>query len=169
MSVSTLLVWSTSTWTEITTLTGHAGRILHVGFSPDCRFVVSSATDSLIKLWSPDLDMRLKQKQLAHERVVSAFDFTRDGTLYSLGDNTIVGWDSSTREKMWSIPVQNSTNFFSISADGQFLSFGAGDFKIHVYNIVTKQEVYSLGNYFTVCFAYLSSCAHENNYSPTFL
>ncbi len=58
----------------MTTLTGHAGRILDTTFSPDCRSIVSSATDSLIKVWQPDLDRNYKKKQMVHDKSVNAVD-----------------------------------------------------------------------------------------------
>ncbi|RXG54534.1 Cell division cycle protein 20-like protein [Armadillidium vulgare] len=50
-SQNQLTIWKYPTLTKVTDLTGHTGRVLEMGLSPDGQTVVSYAADETLQLW----------------------------------------------------------------------------------------------------------------------
>jgi WD40 repeat protein len=131
-------VWAVDhAFSEATTLQGHAGRILDTTFSPDCRYIVSSATDSLIKVWAPDLDVKRRHKKFTHEKGVNALDCHKGKLVTAGGDNVISIWDFRTQELITSLPVK-AVNDCCFLPDGKSVVYVCGDttvMNIYVYSI----------------------------------
>jgi eukaryotic-like serine/threonine-protein kinase len=74
-------LWDTQTGRETLTLTGHAGRVRSVAFSPDGRRLVSAAADRTVKVW----DAQTGQERLTFKGFADPVDERnpqlRQGTL----------------------------------------------------------------------------------------
>jgi WD40 repeat protein len=44
-------VWDVETGEEVLMLSGHAGRVTALGFSPDGRRIITSSLDGSVKVW----------------------------------------------------------------------------------------------------------------------
>ena len=105
---------------RITTLTGHSGPVLTVGFSPKGDVVATGSADGTARLWSAETG-RLLHTLPAHEGAVLATKFDAAGRrLATLGtDRAVRVWDvRSGRELQELAGVHNRTNVQDAWSEG---------------------------------------------------
>jgi WD40 repeat protein len=75
-------------------LTGHVGRILAAGFSPDSQWLATAGEDQTIRLWRPDAPREAPVVLRGHEASVTQLDFSSDGRWLISGayDGTVRQW-----------------------------------------------------------------------------
>lgn len=75
-------------------LTGHVGRILAAGFSPDSQWLATAGEDRTIRLWRPDAPGEAPVVLRGHEGSVPHLAFSPDGRWLISGayDGTVRQW-----------------------------------------------------------------------------
>ena len=86
-------LWDTETGEHKGTLTGHAGDIVSVAFSPDGKMLASGSGDGTVWLWDA---VTGEQKRIFSGQTssVSSVAFSPDGTLLASGGTagTVILW-----------------------------------------------------------------------------
>jgi WD40 repeat protein len=85
----------------VRTLTGHAGRISSVAFSPDGNFLATGSRDNSIRVWDMQTGTAV-QTLIGHKGGVTSVMFAPDGKQLASGseDNTVRLWEVSTGKTM---------------------------------------------------------------------
>jgi WD40 repeat protein len=78
---------------QITALTGSAGRIRSVAFSPDGRTLASAGTDRTVRVWDP-ASGQPTATLFGHTEIVFSVAFSPDGRTLATGsmDGTVRLW-----------------------------------------------------------------------------
>jgi len=86
-------------------LSGHAGEILCLAFSPTERALASGSADSTIRVWEQDTGRELRLLT-GHTGPVHALAFSRDGRVLvsGSGDGTLRVWDLATGRQIRASP-----------------------------------------------------------------
>ncbi len=102
-------LWSTRTWSDFASLTGHRGDVSSIAFSPDGRWIASGGSDQTIKIWNLSLATAVITHH-GHLGTVRSVAFSPDGLQIASvgGDNTIRKWNAH-------VSLRNAT---ALSTDG---------------------------------------------------
>jgi hypothetical protein len=76
----------TGTARTLRTLTGHAGPVLSVAFSPDGALLATTSEDTSVRLWNPATGDHVRTLN-GHTRAVHGVAFSPDGTLLATAGN----------------------------------------------------------------------------------
>ncbi|MDC0347272.1 WD40 repeat domain-containing protein [Planctomycetota bacterium] len=117
------------------TLSGHAGSVYSVSWSPDGRFLASGSGDRTIKIWNAATGREEKTLR-GHTNSVRSVSWSPDGRTLASGssDNTIKIWNAATgREEKTLSGHTNSVYSVSWSPDGRFLASGSLDNTIKIW------------------------------------
>jgi WD40 repeat protein len=96
---SSIRTWNTTTWQQITVLTG-TGVVYGIAISPNGRILASASYDSTAQLWNLE-DNQLIGSPLQHADRVFGVSFLTDGRLLATGceDRNAYTWDISAIAK----------------------------------------------------------------------
>lgn len=79
-------------------LTGHAGGVVALAFSPDERLLVSGSYDKTVRIWDTETGRDVFGALEGHTGMVGAVAFSQHGRQVASGshDSTIRVWDAAT-------------------------------------------------------------------------
>ncbi|KIK38463.1 hypothetical protein CY34DRAFT_392632 [Suillus luteus UH-Slu-Lm8-n1] len=89
-------------WTAIqTVISGRAGWVHSVSFSPDGTRIVSGSRDSTVRVWDAVTGLPLGEPFRRHSDLVWSVSFSPDGTRIVSGprDSTVRVWDAATAQQ----------------------------------------------------------------------
>ena len=124
-------------------LTGHAGTVWSVVWSPDGRYLASGAGDNRVHVWNAETG-RLLRKFTGHTRSVVSLAWSPDGRYLASGsdDNTVRVWEASTGQLQRTLTGHtNWVNSVAWSPDGRYLASGSKDRTVCVWKFETGQRV----------------------------
>ncbi len=88
-----ILIWQTGSWTELTTLSGHANRINEIAFSPNSQLLGSASNDNTAKVYDVATGQAIFTLS-GHTGAISSIAFTPD-------DNTIITTSKDGTTRLW--------------------------------------------------------------------
>ncbi len=144
---SAIGVWlyDVATARERALLTGHAGAVQSVAFSPDGTTLASGASDNTIKLW--DIATETNVATLEGHAGVSSIAYSPDGTTLASGawDTTVKLWDIETLTNTATLEGHKSRILsVAFSPDGTTLASGSHDFAIKLWDVATRTNIATL-------------------------
>lgn len=90
------ITWNTNMGERIHTLVGHTEAILHITYSPDERYILTSSEDDTLILWDANTGNPI-HRLVGHSDDVFAGYFSDDGqTITSISSFEIMRWDVAT-------------------------------------------------------------------------
>jgi eukaryotic-like serine/threonine-protein kinase len=141
-----LKVWDATSGQEMLTLTGHAGPVESVAFSPDGKRIVSGSEDNTLKIWdatSGQGTLTLK----GHTGPVLSLAFSPDGKRIVSGslDNTLKIWDATSGQETLTLKG-HTTLVWSVafSPNGKRIVSGSEDNTLKIWDATSGQETLTL-------------------------
>ena len=129
-------LWNTTTWQEISTLTGHSYAVASLAFSPVERSLISTA-GSTMKLWKLDTHEEITFTAASAPRAVS---FNANGQTFATG-----GLKGAFR--LWAFKIEEEVikdtlhseeiRAIAFSPNGHFFATGSYDRTIKLWNAIT--------------------------------
>jgi roadblock/LC7 domain-containing protein len=128
------------------TLTGHAGLVWAVAFSPDGRLLATASADGTVWLWDPATGEH--QRALTrHDGAVNGVAFSPDGRLLATAsqDGTARLWDPATGEHLRALTGHDSlVRAVTFSPDGRLLATASADGTIWLWDPATGEHLRAL-------------------------
>jgi len=128
------------------TLTGHAGWINSVAFSPDGKLLASGSHDKTVKIWDMSSGQQI-HTLTGHSDGVGSVVFSPDGKLLASGswDNTIRLWDTRTWNEIRTLRGHTRHVFRVVfSPDGRWLASASDDGTIKLWEVGSGCEIHTL-------------------------
>jgi WD40 repeat protein len=123
-----LFLWGDSEYLpEPLTLSGHRDVVINTAMSDDCQFVVTSATDHTMRIWSI-----LSGENILSLDGIRAFTVGDDRITYISTENMVVesAWSQESAHVLYALDPNEQVWFLDWSGDGDFLAFTTGDITI---------------------------------------
>jgi serine/threonine protein kinase len=152
---------------EVLSVTGHAGPVWRVAFSPDGRLAAGSR--DTVQVWDSATGQELLSLK-GHKGEVRSVAFSPDGRRLASGgcDNTVKVWDSVTGRELNSLQGHADwVTSVAFSPDGRRLASGSNDTTVKLWDSISGKEVGSLkgraGRMWSVAFSPDGRCLASAN------
>ena len=143
---SRVIIYDTATFQEVHVLTEHTKFVAYLAWSPDDTKLVTCSNDKSAKLWDAITGHCLYTIQ-NHNEPVTAASWTPDGQAFITGsldkESSLNMW-SQKAERLYTWTSNYRINALAISPDGARLVTLSDEPQIHVYNLDTREEEYSV-------------------------
>lgn len=129
-------LWNTTTWEEISTLTGHAYAVASLAFSPVERSLISTA-GRIMKLWKLDTHEEMTFTAASAPRAVS---FNANGQTFATGGlkGAFSLWAFKIQEEVIKDTLHSEEiRAIAFSPNGHFFATGSYDKTIKLWNAIT--------------------------------
>jgi eukaryotic-like serine/threonine-protein kinase len=139
----TVRLWEARTGRDLGTLTGHAGTVAAVTFSPDGRRLVTGGQDHTARIWDAATGREM-QVLRGHESPVLAVGFSPDGrrVVSGSGDGTMKIWDAGSGRETHALQGHTQGVTCAVfSPDGRRVASGGGEQGVRLWDAETGQEV----------------------------
>ncbi|PSN19352.1 hypothetical protein C7271_07785, partial [filamentous cyanobacterium CCP5] len=121
---------------EMNRLSGHAGDVFDVAFSPDGRTIASVSEDQTLRVWEVH-NSRSSQPSFSHRQAIVSVDYSADGDLIATGsyDGAVKLWTPAGRlHKTLPKLHQDWVAQVKFSPGGQYLVSTSFSGQIHLWN-----------------------------------
>nr|WP_275407038.1 serine/threonine-protein kinase [Actinomadura bangladeshensis] len=125
-------------------LTGHAGPVRALAFSPDGKTLATGSDDKTVRFWDAATGKPLGQPLTGHTGAVETIAFSPHGKTLATGgeDETVRLWDVATRAPIGT-PLADYTDAvrsIAFTQDGKFLGIGS-DHIVFLLNAKTRKPL----------------------------
>jgi WD40 repeat protein len=118
-----------------------AGSATKLAFSPDGK-TLATATPSQIRFWDPVTGAERGPPLAGPDDAIFCIAFSPDGRLLassSRGDNALLLWDLTTRQRFGLVKGSNAVSGVAFSPDGKLLVTGGGDRFLSVFDVGSRK------------------------------
>ena len=119
-----LKIWDAEDGREIKSLQGHAGAVLGLAVSPDCRQIASTGLDQTVRIWDSATGIQSRLLE-GHSGIVWCVCFSPDGKLLASGgdDHIVRVWDVANGQQINSFDRhENRVTGIVFSLDGKHVT-----------------------------------------------
>src|SRR5439155_25544084 len=137
----TARLWNADAGQEARTLTGHAGPVYAVAFSPDGQTLATCGDDKSVRLWTVADGKPVKEFK-GHGGVVDAVAFAPDGrrVASASADKAVRLWEVADGQGKPLGSHGGSVYAVAFSADGQRLATAGADALVKVWDVPGQKE-----------------------------
>ena len=126
----------------VATLSGNAGPVWSIAFSPDSESLAMGIDDGTVKSWNT-ADGSLRSTLRVHNGPVWSLSISASGKLMATGhgDGTVHVWDSGAETELRSFQADGPVRSLAFAPQGTHLAIGTRVGKVSVWDAETGQRV----------------------------